>query len=167
MLPEYERANIKRALGDLAGVFSAVCLAIALRTAADDDDDNGLIYNLAMYECDRLASESFMYNPLGFASEAKKLWSSPVAVQSGIEDLLHAAGFISQWIIQGEDFDPYYQTGLYAGENKLWVNVRRQIPMYHAINMVERLERSNKYYKLGDNMLSIIPVKDIADWLRE
>ena len=39
--------------------------------------------------------------------------------------------------------------------------------MYHAINMVERLERSNKYYKLGDNMLSIIPVKDIADWIKE
>ena len=167
MLPEYERANIKRALGDLAGVFSAVCLAIALRSAAGDDDDNGLLYNLAMYECDRLASESFMYNPLGIISEGQKLWSSPVAVQSGIEDLFHTAGFISQWIIQGEDFDPYYQTGLYAGENKLWVNLRRQIPMYHAINMIERLERSNKYYKLGDNMLSIIPVKDIADWIRE
>ena len=167
MLPEYERANIKRALGDLAGVFSAICLAIALRAIADDDDDQGLIYNLAMYECDRLASESFMYNPFGIVSEGQKLWSSPIAVQSGIEDLLHAAGFISQWIIQGEDFDPYYQTGLYAGENKLWVNLRRQIPMYHAINMIERLERSNKYYKLGDNMLSIIPIKDIADWIRE
>ena len=166
MLPEYERANIKRAMGDLAGVFSAVCLAIALRAAADDDDE-GLVYNLAMYECDRLASESFMYNPFGIVSEGQKLWSSPIAVQSGIEDLLHVAGFISQWIIQGEDFDPYYQTGLYAGENKLWVNLRRQIPMYHAINMIERLERSNKYYKLGDNMLSIIPVKDIADWIRE
>ena len=167
MLPEYERANIKRAMGDLAGVFSAVCLAIALRAIADDDDDQGLVYNLAMYECDRLASESFMYNPFGIVSEGQKLWSSPIAVQSGIEDLLHVAGFISQWIIQGEDFDPYYQTGLYAGENKLWVNLRRQIPMYHAINMIERLERSNKYYKLGDNMLSIIPVKDIADWIRE
>ena len=167
MLPEYERANIKRALGDLAGVFSAVCLAIALRVAAGDDDDNGLLYNLAMYECDRLASESFMYNPFGIISEGQKLWSSPIAVESGIEDLFHTAGFISQWIIQGEDFDPYYQTGLYAGENKLWVNLRRQIPMYHAINMVERLERSNKYYKLGDNMLTIIPVKDIADWIRK
>ncbi len=166
MLPEYERANIKRAICDLAGVFSAVCLAIALRASADDDDE-GLVYNLAMYECDRLASESFMYNPFGIVSEGQKLWSSPIAVQSGIEDLLHAAGFISQWIIQGEDFDPYYQTGLYAGENKLWVNLRRQIPMYHAINMIERLERNNKYYKLGDNMLSIIPIKDIADWIKE
>lgn len=167
MLPEYERANIKRALGDLVGVFSAICLAIALRAAADDDDDNGLLYNLAIYECDRLASESFMYNPFGLMSEGQKLWSSPVAVESSIEDLFHTAGFICQWIIQGEDFDPYYQTGLYAGENKVWVNLRRQIPMYHAINMVERLERSNKYYKLGDNMLSIIPVKGIVDWIKK
>lgn len=167
MLPEYERANIKRALGDLIGVFSAICVAIALRAFVDDDDEEGLVYNLFMYEADRLASESFMYNPLGIVSEGQKLWSSPVAVQSGLEDLFHTAGFISQWIIQGEDFDPYYQTGLYAGENKLWVNIRRQIPMYHAINMVERLERSNKYYKLGDNMLSIIPIKDIADWIKE
>ncbi len=162
-LPEYERANIKRSLGDLLGVASALCLAIALRVVAGDDDDQGLVYNLMMYEADRLASESAMYNPFGLASEGQKLWSSPVAVQSGVKDLLHSAGFISQWLIQGDEFDPYYSSGLYAGENKLWVNIRRQIPMYHAINMVQRLERSNKYYKLGKNMLSIVPVGDIGD----
>ena len=166
MIPESERANIRRSLGDILGVTAALCLAIALRVAAGDDDE-GFIYNLFMYEADRLASESFMYNPFGAASEAEKLWSSPVAVQSGISDLIHSAGFISQWIIQGDEFDPYYKTGLYAGENKLWVNVRRQIPMYHAWNMLERLERNNHYYKLGDNMLSIVPVKDIANWIRE
>lgn len=162
-LPEYERANIKRSLGDLLGVASALCIAIALRVVAGDDDDQGLVYNLMMYEADRLASESAMYNPLGLASEGQKLWSSPVAVQSGVEDLLHSAGFISQWIIQGDEFDPYYSSGLYAGENKLWVNIRRQIPIYHSINMIQRLERSNKYYKLGKNMLSIIPTGDIGD----
>ena len=162
-LPEYERANIKRSLGDLLGVASALCIAIALRVVAGDDDDQGLVYNLMMYEADRLASESAMYNPFGLASEGQKLWSSPVAVQSGVEDLLHSAGFISQWIIQGDEFDPYYSSGLYAGENKLWVNIRRQIPIYHSINMIQRLERSNKYYKLGKNMLSIVPVGDIGD----
>jgi hypothetical protein len=167
MLPEYDRANIRRAIGDIAGVASALCMAIALRVIAGGDDDEGIIYNLAMYECDRLASESFMYNPFGLMSEGKKLWSSPVAVENGIEDIFSSLGFIAQWCMQGDDFDPYYQTGLYAGENKLWVNVRRQIPVYHAINMVERLNRSNKYYKLGDNMLSIVPVKDIADWIRK
>ena len=39
--------------------------------------------------------------------------------------------------------------------------------MYHGINMLERLTRSNKYYKLGDNMLTIVPVKDIANWIND
>ena len=166
MIPESERGNIKRALGDFAGVFSAICLAIALHCIGDDDDE-GLVYNLAMYEADRLASESFMYNPLGLYSEGKKLWSSPFAVQGGISDLLHTAGFIAQYIIQGDDFDPYYQSGLYAGENKFEILLKRNIPVYHSINMLERLNRNNKYYKLGDNMLSIVPVKDIADFITE
>ena len=167
MLPESERANIKRALGDMAGVMSALCLAIGLQVLGGDDDDNGILWNLAMYEADRLASESFMYNPMGAASEFKKLWSSPVAAQTGISDLLSTAGLISQYIIQGDDFDPYYQSGLYAGENKLEIKLKRNIPMYHGINMLERLTRSNKYYKLGDNMLTIVPVKDIANWIND
>lgn len=166
MIPESERGNIKRALGDFAGVLGALCLAIGLRCIGDDDDDS-LVYNLAMYEADRLASESFMYNPLGLYSEGKKLWSSPVAAQSIITDLLSTAGFISQYILQGDDFDPYYHSGLYAGENKLEVRLKRNIPIYHSINMLERLNRSNKYYKLGDNMLTIVPVKDIANWITD
>lgn len=168
ILPENERANMKRALGDMLGVVGALCFAIGLRVAAGDDDDNGgLIYNLAMYEADRLSSESFMYNPFGLYSEGKKLWSSPVAVANGLEDAISAIGFISQWMIAGDEFDPYYHTGLYSGEHKGWVMLRRNIPMYHAIDMFTRLERSNKYYKLGDNMLTIVPVKDIADWIKD
>ena len=87
--------------------------------------------------------------------------------QSGISDILSSAGLIAQYMIQGEDFDPYYQTGLYAGENKLEVKLKRQIPMYHGIDMVYRLQRSNKYYKLDKNMLSVIPIGDIADWVRK
>lgn len=166
MIPESERGNIKRALGDFAGVFSAICLAIGLHCIGDDDDDS-FVYNLFMYEADRLASESFMYNPIGLYSEGKKLWSSPVAAQSSITDLMSTAGFIAQYMIQGDDFDPYYQSGLYAGENKLEIKLKRNIPVYHSINMLERLNRNNKYYKLGDNMLSIIPVKDIADWIND
>ena len=165
MMNEYDRANIRRAFGDVCGVASALCLAIALHAAGDDDKDHNIVYNLMMYEADRLASESFMYNPVGVYAEGKKLWSSPIAAQTSISDLLSTMGLISQYMIQGDEFDPYYSTGLYKGENKFWVQIRRNIPIYHSINMVERLERSNKYYKLGDNMLSIVPVKDIADFI--
>lgn len=167
MIPESERGNIKRAIGDMAGVMSALCLAIGLQVIGGDDDEHNLLWNLSMYEADRLASESFMYNPIGITSEGKKLWSSPIAAQTGVSDLLSTAGLISQYILQGDDFDPYYQSGLYAGENKLEIKLKRNIPMYHGINMLERLNRSNKYYKLGDNMLTIVPIKDIADWINE
>ena len=167
IMNEYDRANIRRAFGDVCGVASAICLAIALHAAGDDDKDHNIVYNLMMYEADRLASESFMYNPVGVYAEGKKLWSSPIAAQTSISDLLATMGLISQYILQGDEFDPYYSTGLYKGENKFWVQIRRNIPIYHSINMVERLERSNKYYKLGDNMLSIVPVKDIADFISE
>ncbi len=165
MMNEYDRANIRRAFCDFCGVASALCLAIALHAAGDDDKEHNIIYNLMMYEADRLASESFMYNPVGVYAEGKKLWSSPIAAQTSISDLLSTMGLISQYMIQGDEFDPYYSTGLYKGDNKFWVQIRRNIPIYHSINMVERLERSNKYYKLGDNMLSIVPVKDIADFI--
>lgn len=166
-LNEYDRANIRRAFGDFCGVASALCLAIALHAAGDDDKEHNILYNLMMYEADRLASESFMYNPIGVYGEGKKLWSSPIAASSSVSDLLGTFGLISQYVIQGDEFDPYYSTGLYKGENKLWVQLRRNIPVYHSINMLQRLERSNKYYKLGDNMLSIVPVKDIADFISD
>lgn len=167
LLPESERANIRRTLGDLCGVLAGLCTAIALRCLADDEDEQGFVYNLFMYEADRLVSESAMYNPLGLYSEGKKLWSSPIAAQSGIAELLNTMGLISQWMLYGEEFDPTYQTGLYAGENKLTIKLKRNIPIYHSMYMLDRLERNNRYYKLGDNMLSIIPVKGIAEHINE
>lgn len=166
-LPENEKANIRRALGDISGVLAAICTSIALRVLADDDDEQGFIYNLFMYEADRLASESFMYNPLGLYSEAKKLWSSPIAAQSFITDSLNTIALISQWIIEGEDFNPYYETGLYTGEHKLTIKLKRNIPVYHSFYMLDRLEKNNRYYKLGENMLSIIPVKEIAESIKK
>ena len=167
LLPDSEKNNIKRVLGDLLGITSALCMAIALNVAMGDDDDDNLLYNLFIYESDRLASESMMWYPWGLAAEGKKLWSSPVAVENGIDDCIHSLGFVCQWLIQGDEFDPYYSSGLYAGENKLEIMLKRQIPMYHGVNMLTRLNRNNKYYKLNENILSIIPVKDIADYIRK
>ena len=166
LMSEYDKANIRRAFGDLIGVLSAVALAIALRCMYDDDDE-GIPYNLMMYEADRLASESAMYNPFGLYSEGKKLWSSPIAFMNSISDGLSSLGLIIQTITQNDEFDPYYKSGAYAGENKLLIRLKRNIPMYHGIYMLERLDRNNKYYKLGENMLSVIPTQDIADWITD
>ena len=167
LLPDYERSNIRRNVGDIVGVLGAVAIAIGLRALGDDDDEDGIIYNLCLYEADRLASESFQFNPFGAMSEAKKLWSNPVAVQSIINDVLASMGTMAQILIEGEDYDPYYSSGKYSGEHKLKVYIERRIPVWRGINAILNIADDNHYYKLGDNMISVIPVKDIANWIKE
>ena len=100
-------------------------------------------------------------------SEIKKLYSNPVAIGSSINDLAKAFGFITEYIISGDEFNPYYTTGINKGEHKLKVLLERQIPIHRNIERIRNINQNNKYYKLGDNMLSVVPTKDIAKWIME
>ena len=43
----------------------------------------------------------------------------------------------------------------------------KRIPIWRNIKSITDIAENNHYYKLGDNMLSMIPVKDIAHWIKE
>lgn len=163
-----ERANIRRALGELTGIayglLGGIAASCALLAADDDDEAAKIIANLALYQADRLSSETIMYN-IGAVSEFDKLWSSPVALGQSFKDVQSAFGFIAKYFIEGDEFNPNYTTGLYNGENKLAVYVKRQIPIYRGINRIMQLDQNNKYYKLTENMLGIIPTQSIAEWV--
>ncbi len=163
-----ERANLRRALGELMGITYGLIGGIAascLLLGADDDDETlQFIGNLALYQADRLSSETIMYN-IGAVSEFDKLWSSPIAIGSSFKDIFGTLGFVAEYIINSDEFNPDYTTGQYRGENKLEVIIGRQIPIYRAIQRLNRLDQNNKYYKLTENMLSIIPTKDIAEFI--
>lgn len=163
-----ERANIRRALGELTGIayglLGGIAASCALLAADDDDETVKIIANLALYQADRLSSETIMYN-IGAVSEFDKLWSSPVALGQSFKDVQSAFGFIAKYFIEGDEFNPNYTTGLYKGENKLAVYVKRQIPIYRGINRIMQLDQNNKYYKLTENMLGIIPTQSIAEWI--
>ena len=168
LLSENERANIRRAYADFVYTGAAVVAAIALTAIAGGDDDNeeSIWYNLLMYHADRLASEAFAFTPIGLASEGEKLWSSPVAIWQSGDDLLKGLAFGVQTLIDN-GFEGEYKTGRYAGENKLKVIIGRNIPVYRNIQRIIELPDNNSYYKLGDNALSVIPVKKIGEWIRE
>lgn len=168
LLSENERANIRRAYADFVYTGAAVIGAIALTAIAGGDDDNeeSIWYNLLMYHADRLASEAFAFTPIGLASEGEKLWSSPVAIWQSGDDLLKGLAFGVQTLIDN-GFEGEYATGRYAGENKLKVIIGRNIPVYRNIQRIIELPDNNSYYKLGDNALSVIPVKEIGEWIRE
>ena len=170
IMPDYDKANIKRNLGDLIGVLGGIMGSIALIALGADDDKNkgafeNIMANLALYESDRLTSESFMYNPIGMQTELKTLMSTPLAAQSVISDGLKAIYEIGGFIMQGDSFDPIYKSGRFAGENKLSVYIQRRIPMWNGIRQVIDSPDNNHYYKVGDTACSLINTKGIGNWI--
>lgn len=164
LLPESERANIHRQYGDLCGVGAAIFTSIAMNMWDDDDKDNMLRY-LCLYEADRLASESAMYTPWGLYSEGEKLWSTPVAAEGSIKDLMSSMKVLGH-LMMDDEYNENYTTGLYAGENRLNVLWQRQIPIWRGINMIRHLDKNYRYYKLGQNALGFINTEAIADELK-
>jgi len=118
LLPQYERDNIHRSLAGLAGTLAAVLTTLGLLAmGAGDDDDDRIITNLALYEADRLASETFMYTLPGMLTETKKLMSTPIAAESIVNDLTKTISEISSLILYGED-SSVYKSGRFAGQSK-------------------------------------------------
>ena len=158
MLPRYQRAAILRAMGNVAGSLSAIAMSLAAHAIWDDKElENSTLGNLLIYEADSLATQVMMYTPPFVITEGKKLYSSPIAAQTMPSDILKAMNIIAEGLIAGDDYNWDYSSGRYAKENKLYVLTTRQIPIYRAYSNIAGLDKSNSYYKLGDNILGIIP----------
>jgi hypothetical protein len=161
LLPENEKANIRRCWADLLYVGAAIVGAIAIVGLGGDDDDD-IFYNLCLYHADRLASEAASFTPIGAYAEAEKLWSSPIAIIQSGTDLLTTVGNTAAYIFDN-DFNPEYTTGRYKGQNKFKVMLIRNVPIVRSINRLIDMPNNNSYYKLNENMLSIVPYKEWAD----
>lgn len=158
MLPRYQRAAILRAMGNVAGSVSAIAMSLAAHAIWDDKElKNSTLGNLLIYEADSLATQVMMYTPPFAITEGKKLYSSPIAAQTMPSDILKAMNIIAEGLIAGDDYNWDYSSGRYAKENKLYVLTTRQIPIYRAYSNIAGLDKSNSYYKLGNNILGIIP----------
>lgn len=163
LMPQWERNAVKRCLGDLYGIVSAMLMGIAIYAMTDDDDEKKSEFiATSLYISDRLLSETQMYTPWGLVIGVSTLWSSPIAATNGPEDLLKGVGFLAQWMFD-EDFDPTYKTGLYAGQNKGWVLLKRNIPLYRVINRLSNMTKNNSYYRINEKSINMRFTKMIAD----
>lgn len=166
LMPKWQRASIERAAGDVVGALGGVCTALAVRCIWDDDDlKNSLWGNLMLYEADDLTTQSMMYNMLFLPQQFDRLWSSPIAGVTAGKDIMAACNNIAAYVMD-DDYDPNYTSGRYAGQNKIIVKLGRQIPIYRSINNLATLDKANSYYKTGDNLLTLINVKDWANDIR-
>lgn len=154
ILPEYDKANIRRCLGEWIAITKAVALFVVGKLMLDDDDDSTQVADYILYSADRLMSETIQYTPWGIANEGKKLYSQPVAALSIAQDNLRLLGALCSYIITGNSDDLYYNSGSYSGENKLVVNFFKQVPLVNQIIKHERLGANNSYYKVRSSPFS-------------
>lgn len=154
ILPEYDKANIRRCLGEWIAITKAVALFVVGKLMLDDDDDSTQVADYILYSADRLMSETIQYTPWGLANEGKKLYSQPVAALSIAQDNLRLLGALCSYIITGNPDDLYYNSGSYSGENKLVVNFFKQVPLVNQIIKHKRLGANNSYYKVRSSPFS-------------
>lgn len=154
ILPEYDKANIRRCLGEWIAITKAVALFVVGKLMLDDDDDSTQVADYILYSADRLMSETIQYTPWGMANEGKKLYSQPVAAFSIASDNLKLLEACCSYIVTGNPDDLYYSSGSYSGENKLAVNFFKQVPLVNQIIKHERLGANNSYYKVRSSPFS-------------
>ena len=163
LMSPWERNAVKRCLGDLYGILSALLLGVTIYAMTDDDDEKeSNVVATGLYLADRLLSESQMYTPWGLYSEGKTLWSSPIAAYNGPSDLIKIMDYSARWLFD-EDFDPVYSTGIYKGKNKVGVLIKRNIPIYRVIERLNNMTKNNSYYRINEKALNMKISKYIAD----
>lgn len=164
-LAPWEKANMRRNLGDLSGVLIACLVVAALYGLSDDDDIKDDKFKASLlYLADRLYSDSTMYSPVGLVSEYKTAWSSPIASANGPSDLMKAMTIIPQYLFD-PDYDKKYTTGLYKGQDKLMVLLRRNLPGIRPWDRVQMITRNNNYYKIDSSQIGIGIAKDFGELL--
>lgn len=167
MLSNWERANIRRNLGEMSGILVACLVVMALYGVYDDDEIKDDRFKASLlYLADRLYSDTTMYTPIGLITEAKTAWSSPIASGNGPSDLIKAMMMIPQALFD-PDFNPNYQTGRYSGENKFWVLFRRNMPAMRPIYSWIDITENTNYYKVGQSQIGINASKRFGEWFNK
>ena len=166
-LDNWEQANIRRNLAEVGGVFAACLIVIALYGLSDDDDINDDRFKAScLYLADRLYSETTMYGPQGLVSEYNTAKNNPLASMSIVNDLVKAMTLTSQYLLD-PNYNPEYQTGRYAGENKLEVLLKRNISGYRSYDRILTIDKNNNYYKVGESQIGINIAKNFGKLLNE
>lgn len=154
IMPEYDKANLRRCLGEWIAITKAVALFVAGKLLLDDDDDSTQTADYILYSADRLMSETIQYTPWGMVNEGQKLYSQPVAAFSIIKDNYNLLESCVSYIVTGNEDDLYYNSGTMSGENKLTTNLLKQVPLANQIRKHERLGANNSYYKVRSSPFS-------------
>ena len=162
-LSNWERANIRRNLAEVAGVLTACLVVFALYGFSDDDDINDDKFKASLlYLADRIYSETTTYSPVGMISEYRTNLRNPIAAMQSVTDLMKAAVMIPQYLFD-PDFEVEYQTGRYVGENKFDVLLKRNTAGFRNFDRIMTIDKNNSYYKVGKSQIGVNIAKSFGN----
>ena len=147
-LDDFDKGNIRRVLLEQLYLIATIAVAMMLKgLKPDDDDDENFLYDLTVYEIDRLYSNTMMYNPIGLINEGQKILKSPAAAQGTVMDAYKLLSSLVGYPFRSED-ERVYKTGVYAKESKIMVNAIKLVPILNKYQQLQRINKLNKYYIL-------------------
>lgn len=137
-LTRVEKANVKRTLGELVFLASAIILINALAKLKANDDDEEWLYDFLSYQALRLRAElAFFINP----SASMQILRSPAAAMSMVENTIKLFGQLSDPLMNGDLQFERYQRGPWKGRLKINKTLLNYVP---AMKQVYRLRDINE-----------------------
>ena len=143
-LNSYEKAQIRRTIGEVGFMVVTGVLGSVLAASADEEDDP-LYYAMALW-ANRLNSELMQYTD---PREFLRILGSPAVSITLIERILRLG---DQFIDDNLGFGPYevYKTGKRKGETKMKYRFRDVIPWWKQLEKHKDLKEAMEYYTRGN-----------------
>ena len=163
LLPDWQKRNINRIFGYLAGYGASLAAVLAIYGLVDEDDiKKSNWWGSLIFLADRLNNESKQFTPRGLYSEVENFRNTPVVGYKVIQDFFKVMGYVNEMITLGEEYNPDYARGTYKDENKIWVTVRKNIPIYNQYQRFIHIGKNNNFYKVGENSTDQTLIKNIG-----
>lgn len=157
-LPQNQKANIRRAMFNLATFAGLSIMAGAMYAASDDDDelDESLLFALASYTIYGVQTELYETSPMGLYSFYKRTMEAPIPFETSITNITKLLYWtlIAPFIVEDEEM--MYDRGVYKGEDKRWIALKKSIPLINQQNKLLYLPKNNTYYMQQNPILQLI-----------
>ncbi len=149
-LTERQKANVKRTATEMVFLVTTVLLGYLAKGLAEDDEElkENLMFNVFMYQQDRLWTELSTYHPYyGWFNESKKMLQSPFAVWDVLDDGYKISKDMLFYPFRTEE-ERAYSSGVRYGQDKVWNQTLRFLPVIRQPERIQSLADNNSFYKL-------------------
>lgn len=145
-MEDYEKANLRKAMTEVA-TFIAILVAISMIDAfGDDDDDDNYIMNLAEYQLRRLKTEIGALVPTHMIlKEGFRILQSPTANLNTWTRITNLIDLITPFGDNGS-FNDVIESGRYEGHTKFYKSFMEILPFNRTIYRAIHPEDATKFF---------------------